>query len=188
MAGRTTPGRFACALAPCIVAFGVGALGVSGNVGAVVPAKTVPPKQYVKHLCRGLKDVQSALNVYISSDDLSAYQAQALENDAAIITKTANARTQLSHLIPTNGKRKVTKYWNSYFDYVISSVGDARDAFAAAGQPQTTDPASQHYQALLEVENALADIISASYTRSNEVFAAFGNNATCKEVTRVAEQ
>jgi hypothetical protein len=132
--------------------------------------------------------VQSALNVYISSDDLSAYQAQALENDAAIITKAENARTQLSHLSPTTGKRKVTKYWDSYFDYVISSVGAARDAFAAVGQPQTTGPASEHYQALLKVENALAQIISASYARSKEVFAAFGNNATCKEVTRAAEQ
>ena len=91
----------------CIVAFAVGAFGVSGAVGAAVPAKTVPPKEYVKQLCRGLKDVQSALNVFISSDDLSAYQAQALENDAAIITKAENARTQLSRLIPSNGKRKV---------------------------------------------------------------------------------
>ena len=180
--------RFARALAPCIVAFAVGAFGVSGAVGATVPAKTVPPKDYVKQLCRGLKDVQSALNVFISTDDLSAYQAQALENDAAIITKAEDAQTRLSQLIPTSGKRKVTRYWNSYFDYAISSVGDARDAFAAVGQPQTTDPASQHYQAVLEVENALADIISASYTRSKVVFAAFGNNATCKEVTRVAEE
>lgn len=170
-----------------VVAVGVAVATISG-AGAAVPAKTVPPKQYVKQLCRELRDVQSALNTLPSAEDLAGYQAQALENDAAILTTAETARTQLSELSPTKGKRKVTTYWDGYFEYVISAVSDARDVFAAAGVPQTDGPSSEHFQALLDVSAALTDIIAASYSSSKEVFAAFGRNATCEEVDRIAQE
>ena len=99
-------------------------LGTSGVAGA----KTVSDKKYAKSICGAITGVSNTIDQIQppTSGDPATAQAQILASTDQLVASLNEAKAKAANLSPSDGGKKVTKFFDQYFQSSVDGVTAAR--------------------------------------------------------------
>jgi hypothetical protein len=105
-------------------------LGTAGVAGA----KTVSDKKYAKGICGAISGVSDTIDQIqpATGGDPSTTQIQILQSTDALLASLNEAKAKAAKLSPSDGGKKVTKFFDEYFQSSVDGVTAARQKLAAA--------------------------------------------------------
>lgn len=159
-------------------------LGTSG----VAAAKTISDKKYAKNLCGAIQGVSDTINKIqpATGEDGTTAQTQILQSTDQLLDSLKSAKATAAKISPSDGGKKVTKIFDSYFQSTIDGVTAAQQKLAAAdpnGVAFTADIA-QFSAALQTLEATTGDPFSKLSPYQN-LLQALKKEQSCSQIVTV---
>lgn len=171
-----------------VASLGFLAAGLVLGTSGVAAAKTVSDKRYAKSLCGAIQGVSDTIDKIqpTSSGDPAATQAEMLQSTDQLLDSLESAQAKAANISPDDGRKKVTKLFNQYFQSNIDGVTAARDKLAAADPNNVAFAAdiAQFSAALQTLDAATGDPFS-ELSAYQDLLQALKKEKSCSEIVTV---
>jgi hypothetical protein len=171
-----------------VAGLGVLAAGLVLGTSGVAAAKTVSDKKYAKSLCGAIQGVSDTIDQIqpTTGGDPAATHSQILASTDQLLGSLTTAKAKAAKISPEDGRKKVTKIFDQYFQSNIDGVTAAREKLATADPNNAAFAADiAQFSATLQTLDATTGDPFAKLASYQDLLQALKKEQACSQIVTV---